>query len=164
MTTAQTASPARLLDRAARGDESAFAEFYDTAAGPVLAIAAGILRDPASAEQVTREVLLEIWRKAGRHPAREGTMAWVLTIAHQRAVERVRYERGARGPAPQALEFAPLYELTELQRRSIVLAYYSGFTAREVSAALNTPIPEVAAGMRDGLLRLRAALLGGGAA
>ncbi|MFE5459952.1 sigma-70 family RNA polymerase sigma factor [Nocardia sp. NPDC056564] len=176
--TAQANTPELLLRRVARGDEQAFAALYDLVAGPVLGIVAAVLRDPARSEEVTREVLLKIWLEAAQFEEHgSSAMAWVLTIAHRRAVDRLRYQRvngendsraeqlasqhgsdGVVATALGTLEHAVrgrLDELTDPQRRSIVLAYYGGHTYREISEALDTPVGTIKAQMRDGLLRLR---------
>lgn len=88
-----------LIARVAGGDKEAFAELYDLIIGPIFGVVSRVLRDPAQSEEVTQEVLLEIWVKATRFAEQRGTvLAWAVTIAHRRAVDRVRHER----PAPTA--------------------------------------------------------------
>ncbi|MEO3829076.1 ECF RNA polymerase sigma factor SigK [Actinomadura sp. B10D3] len=85
-----------LLGRTARGDERAFELLYDVAAAPVYGLVRRVIRDPAMAEEVTQEVMIEVWRSATRYdPGRGGAMAWIMTIAHRRAVDRVRREQAA---------------------------------------------------------------------
>ncbi len=75
----------------ARGDESAFEAAYDRLARPVYGLIRKVVRDPAQSEEVAQEVLLEVWRTASRFDAGRGSaMTWVMTIAHRRAVDRVR--------------------------------------------------------------------------
>ncbi|MFC7306914.1 sigma-70 family RNA polymerase sigma factor [Streptomyces monticola] len=177
--------PEELLPLVARGDHRAFEELYERVSGPVYGLVRRVLRDPAQSEEVTQEVLLELWRCAARFdPARGGAFAWILTLAHRRAVDRVRAARAAgereqraarRAVTPAFDEVAEEVEaglerewvrrcldrLTALQRQSVTLAYYDGYTYREVAGHLSLPLGTVKTRMRDGLLRLRHCLDGG---
>ncbi|NDU71920.1 sigma-70 family RNA polymerase sigma factor [Actinomadura sp. DSM 109109] len=168
-----------LLGRTARGDERAFELLYDMAAAPVHGLARRVVRDPAMAEEVTQEVMIEVWRSAARYdPGRGGAMAWILTIAHRRAVDRVRREQaagereartapagagGAHDPVGERVEARLEHErvrrclgtLTHLQRESVTLAYYGGHSYREVAALVGAPPNTVRTRMRDGIIRLR---------
>ncbi|MER7397818.1 sigma-70 family RNA polymerase sigma factor [Streptomyces sp. NPDC000151] len=168
-----------LMESVARGDEEAFSGVYDIVAGPVLGVVRGVLRDHAQSEEVTQEVLVEVWRTAARYrPERGAAMNWVLTLAHRRAVDRVRSaEASAKRERRAALldrtpEFDEVTEqvdarlereqvrrclrtLTELQRESVSLAYYRGLSYREVAELLSVPLGTVKTRLRDGLIRLR---------
>lgn len=172
-------TPEELLRRVARGDDEAFALVYDRLAPQVLGVARRVLRDPSHSEEVAQEVFLEVWRTAPRFDASRGAAAtWVLTMAHRRAVDRVRSVQassdrddrvGARDQVRDYDEVAEQVEarleheqvrrclgsLTELQRESVSLAYYGGRTYREVAAALDVPLGTVKTRLRDGLIRLR---------
>ncbi|MGV9297659.1 ECF RNA polymerase sigma factor SigK [Amycolatopsis sp. NPDC003676] len=169
-----------LMALVAKGDERAFERLYDQLAGPVYGLVRRIVRDPAQSEEVAQEVLVELWKTATRYSAAKGSVLnWAMTLAHRRAVDRVRSARAstererkatfeaARGrPFDEVAESVAtrlersqvrrcLKTLTELQRESVLLAYYQGYTYREVADVLDTPQGTVKTRLRDGLIRLR---------
>jgi len=169
----------QLLSLVARGDQEAFSRVYDAVCGPVLGLVRAVLRDPAQSEEVTQEVLIEVWRTAARfQPSRGSAMTWILTLAHRRAVDRVRSSQASTDRERRAALLAqtPAYDevteqvearlereqvrrclrtLTELQRQSVTLAYYRGLAYREVAELLSVPLGTVKTRLRDGLIRLR---------
>jgi RNA polymerase sigma-70 factor, ECF subfamily len=171
------ADPDDMLRRVALGDEAAFAAFYDHIAARVFGLVKRVLRDPAQAEEVTQEALVEMWRTAARFDRAKGTAtSWALTIAHRRAVDRVRSEQASsermrRVAVPDTpydevaeqatarLEYQQVRRcmggLTTLQREAVELAYYQGHTYREVAELVGAALPTVKTRMRDALIRLR---------
>jgi RNA polymerase sigma-70 factor (ECF subfamily) len=165
------------LGLVARGDAAAFAAVYDQVAAGVFGIVRRVIRDLAQSEEVTQEVMLEVWRNASRFDTGRGSaLAWIMTMAHRRAVDRVRSaqreaERERRTAAAdipydevaEAVESSLerervrrcLGSLTELQRQSVTLAYYGGYTYGEVASLLGVPAGTVKTRMRDALIRLR---------
>ena len=162
----------------ARGDHRAFELVYGELAGPVYGLVRQVLRDPAQSEEIAQEVLLEIWRTASRFdPAKGSPAAWALTIAHRRAVDRVRSENSSlRREERAAADLAGKYDdvaevvaatldgqrvrrcldgLTELQRESITLAYYGGYSYPQVAQLLGVALGTVKTRIRDGLIRMR---------
>ncbi|TDD78961.1 ECF RNA polymerase sigma factor SigK [Actinomadura rubrisoli] len=168
-----------LLRGTARGDERAFELLYDLASAPVHGLVRRVVRDPALAEEVTQEVMIEVWRTAARYdPARGAALAWIMTMAHRRAVDRVRHEAAAGESEARAARREPaapldpvterverrlehervrrcLRNLTPLQRETLTLAYYGGHSYREVAVLVGAPPNTVRTRIRDGIVRLR---------
>lgn len=163
---------------AGRGSEAAFADFYDLTASLVYGIVSKIVRDPAMSEEVTQEVFVELWRLAPRFDHHKGSpKGWAATIAHRRAVDRVRSEQAHRDRDQRDHEqqVAPtdvvsetvldqldtsrvhraLDDLTDPQRDAVTLAFYGGHTYREVAVLLDIPEGTAKTRIRDGLSRLR---------
>ncbi len=177
-----TAELGDLLKRSARGDEQAFATFYDATSSRAFGLAVRVVRNPAQAEEVSQEAYLEVWRTANRFdPAQGSAVSWLLTILHRRAVDRVRSAEAASrrdetyhhqnqsvphdatADAAQASMEAhrvrgALKTLTPIQREALELAYFGGYTHTEVASMLNLPIGTAKTRIRDGLIRLRDAL------
>jgi RNA polymerase sigma-70 factor (ECF subfamily) len=168
-----------LLGRAAGGDAAAFEVLYDALSARVHGMVLRVLRDAAQSEEVTQEVFVQVWRDAASFDASRGSVpAWVLTIAHRRAVDRVRSEvaasarevvyesrsrmtefdttaeaamdRDSAGQVHRAMAVLPAG-----QRQAIELAYFGGLTHREVSERLSLPLGTAKGRIRDGLTRLR---------
>lgn len=166
-----------MLAEVAKGDQAAFRAVYDQTAAAVLGTVRRVLRDPAQSEEVMQEVLLEVWRTASRFDSSIGSAnAWIMTMAHRRAVDRVRSEERAAARELRATRASIEYDevsdaalatlekervrrclsaLTDLQRQSVTLAYYGGYSYREVAQLLGVAVGTVKTRMRDGLIRLR---------
>jgi RNA polymerase sigma-70 factor, ECF subfamily len=161
----------------ARGDDAAFARIYDLCAATVLGCVRRVLRDPAQSEEVMQEVLLEVWRNAARFDPQAGSAtAWITMLAHRRAVDRVRSEQRSAERELRAATASVAYDevtdavearlehervrrclaaLTDLQRESVTLAYYRGYSYPQVAQLLGVAVGTVKTRMRDGLIRLR---------
>jgi RNA polymerase sigma-70 factor, ECF subfamily len=166
-----------LLRAVARGEHGAFDLVYEQLRWRIDGRVRAVLRDQAQAEEVTQEVLLEVWSTAFRYdPAKGSAATWALTIAHHRAVDRVRSAAAAtareqRAAVPAALGDdvseaiegvldrerlrACLDQLSSLQREAITLAFYGGNSYAQVASILGVPLGTVKARIRDGLIRLR---------
>jgi RNA polymerase sigma-70 factor (ECF subfamily) len=176
---AAPATKEELLAQVALGNQSAFGELYDQIAPRVLGLVKRLLVDHAQSEEVTQEIFLEIWQSATRYePTRGGASTWILTMAHRRAVDRIRSSQAGRdrdtkiGIRDLAVAYDHVAEtvevriehervekamtrLTQLQRQAVSLAYYGGFSQSEVADMLHIPLGTVKTRLRDGLIRLR---------
>jgi RNA polymerase sigma-70 factor (ECF subfamily) len=168
-----------LLRRVARQDEDAFAAFYDRTRTRVFGMVTRVLRDPGYSEDTTQDIYLQVWRSADSYDPTAGSpLAWLLTLAHRRAVDRVRSEQaasqresryGAANVEPAADHVADsviglderrrvaecLDSLTDVQREAIHLAYYSGLTYRQISERLSANLATIKSRMRDAIRGLR---------
>ncbi|MFJ3385621.1 MULTISPECIES: sigma-70 family RNA polymerase sigma factor [unclassified Curtobacterium] len=173
------ASPDSLLLRVAQGDQQAFSELYDELSGRVLGLITRLLKDRAQSEEVAQEVFLEVWQQAAKFDTARGSAAsWVLTMAHRRAVDRVRAAQSSRDrdtkigirdfesgfdQVSESVEIRIEHErvsralgrLTEFQRQAVQLAYYGGYSHSEMAEQLGVPIGTVKTRLRDGMIRLR---------
>lgn len=177
--TPEQSSPDDLLVRVASGDQQAFSELYDLLAGRVLGLVTRLLKDRAQSEEVTQEIFLEVWQNATRFDRERGSASsWVLTMAHRRAVDRVRAAQAARDrdtrvgirdfetdfdSVTESVEIRIEHErvtralsrLTEFQRQAVTMAYYGGYSHSEMAGILGIPIGTVKTRLRDGMIRLR---------
>lgn len=173
-----TPSDAELLRAVARGDEGALAAIYDRYSSILLGLLLRILHSRAEAEDVLQEVFVQVWRRAGSYDESRGRgFTWLVTLARSRAIDRLRAldsrSRAATASAAEASEVvsdasldafrseqreivrAALAELTEDQRRTLLLAYEEGLTQSEIAARLNQPLGTVKTRTRAGLMKLR---------
>ncbi len=171
-----------LLRQVARRDADAFAALYDRTRSRVYGLVVRVLRDAGYSEETTQEIYLEVWRNADAYDSAKGSaLSWLMTIAHRRAVDRVRSEQAAGQRdsrygaatversgdlvADSAVDAderrrvaACLDSLTDVQRQCIDLAYYGGLTYVEVSQRLSANLSTIKSRMRDALRGLRGCL------
>lgn len=177
--TDQPESREALLHRIAAGDQVAFGALYDEISPRVFGLIRRLLVDHSQSEEVTQEVFLEIWQNAARFDqSKGGASTWILTMAHRRAIDRIRSSQSGRDrdvkigirdyvahydnvadTVETTIEHERVKEamtqLTELQRQAVTLAYYGGFSHSEVANMLSVPIGTVKTRLRDGMIRLR---------
>ena len=174
-------SDAALVLAIARFDQDALAEVYRRHAGAVFALARRVLVDPGTAEEVLQEVLLKLWSQPDRFdPDRGSLRSFLLTQAHSRAVDiarssgarRRREDTDAHRTAEAGYDIEhevwdlaraehvrdALATLSDGERAAIELAYFGGYTYREVAQMLGEPEGTVKSRIRVGLQRLRSAL------
>ena len=178
------ASDGMLLRRVADGDDTALEALYDRYGRPAFALARRITGEQVFAEEVVQEVFLALWRDPEKYdPARGGFPSWLLATTHHKAVDAVRREETVRRRRATLAEEAVTYtsaasdlppvedaawsglrgervrkalgSLPEPQREALVLAYYAGYTQREIAERTNTPLGTVKTRMLAGMRRLR---------
>ncbi len=173
---------AELVSRSARGQEEAFGELYDLTSARLYGVILRVLRSADHAAEVTQEVYVEIWRQSARYsPDKGSVMGWMTTMAHRRAVDRVRSVssevardekyalRSTERETDQVWEGVQqkldservrkgMASLTEIQREALTLAYFGGYTQSQVAQLLRLPLGTVKTRIRDGLIGLRDAL------
>ncbi|TLM75924.1 ECF RNA polymerase sigma factor SigK [Pseudarthrobacter sp. NamB4] len=171
-----------LLEGIGRGDQAAFAEFYQLTSRRVFGMARRVLIDPELSEDTTQEVFLQVWQNAAKFdPSAGSPLSWLMTISHRRAVDRVRSTQSATdreakyGASSQDIDHDAVADevgsrleaeavvrclatLTETQQESVRLAYYGGLTYREVAERLHAAVPTIKSRIRDGLIRLKTCL------
>ena len=177
--TEKPATKENLLEQIAGGDQVAFGALYDEVSPRVFGLIRRLLVDHSQSEEVTQEVFLEIWQNASRYErSKGGASTWILTMAHRRAVDRIRSSQAGRDrdvkigirdfvsdydnvadTVETTIEHERVKEamaqLTELQRQAVSLAYYGGYSHSEVATMLSVPIGTVKTRLRDGMIRLR---------
>ena len=168
-----------LLVRVAQGDQAAFARLYDMLAPRVFGLVLRVLVDRSQSEEVLQEIFFEVWQSAAQFAPNKGQgRSWVFTIAHRRAVDRVRSSQAssdrdvrvglrdlgvAHDAVAEEVELriegrrvaAAVATLPEVQREAITLAYYGGYSQSEIAALVGAPLGTIKTRMRDGLTRLR---------
>ena len=174
-----------LVQRIAGGDQQALGELYDRYGRPAYSLARRICADDGIAEDVVQEVFLAFWRDPTRFDAARGSFGtWLLTLVHHKSVDAVRRESAIRRrtvpasedgeewsapPGPGADQAAlgkvvagqvrdALGGLPVEQRQALALAYYGGYTQREVAALTGVPLGTVKSRMFTGVQRLRSVL------
>ena len=171
-----------LLRQVASRDVDAFATFYDSTRARVFGLVTRVLRDPGYSEETTQDIYLQVWRTADSYdPSAGSPLAWLLTLAHRRAVDRVRSEQAASQresrygaanvdpPSDQVADSVILRDerrqvadcldsLTDAQRECIQLAYYDGLTYAQVSERLSANLATIKSRMRDAIRGLRRCL------
>jgi RNA polymerase sigma-70 factor, ECF subfamily len=175
----------QIIQRVVAGDQQALGELYDRWSKPAFSLARRVCADEGLAEDVVQEVFIAFWREPGRFdPARGAFSSWLLTLVHHKAVDAVRRESAIRrrtvpaaedgeewsvAPGPGADQAAlgavvagqvrdALGRLPNEQREALALAYYGGYTQREVATLTGVPLGTVKSRMFTGVQRLRSVL------
>jgi RNA polymerase sigma-70 factor, ECF subfamily len=168
-----------LLRRVAAGDESALAALYDRYAGVVYSVTNRILRDTGAAEEVVQDIFYQLWRSASQFDFARGSLpAWLLVIARNRAIDRLRgrsrklLEETEYEPVATALGLdtsaaqaeamskvtAALGALPASQREALELAYFEGLTHTEIADRTGEPLGTIKTRLRTAVQSLKRAL------
>ncbi len=165
----------------AAGDERALSSLYDDTSRIVYGLALRILREPSTAEDISLEVYLQVWRTAATFDPQRGTvLAWLVTLVRSRAIDHLRARKARRaemeeniedlvglrdaGPSPETASAEAMRALairkamsglSPEQREAIELAYYSGLSHSEIAARKDLPLGTVKTRIRIGMLQLR---------
>jgi RNA polymerase sigma-70 factor (ECF subfamily) len=173
----------QLLAATARGDEGAFAAFYDATCGKVHGIACYILNDEALAEEVTMDTFLQVWREAKNYREQQAQpLAWLMMIARSRAIDRLRSRNSSQllfdgiahdndliDPQRQPDECLMVNESSEqvracfsqlppIQRELLGLAFFKGLSHHEIALHSNMPLGTVKTHIRQGMARMHTLL------
>ncbi|WP_152730634.1 sigma-70 family RNA polymerase sigma factor [Goekera deserti] len=173
---------ADLVRRVTSGDRTAIDDLYERFRRPAFALARRILADDTLAEDVLQDVFLSVWKDPGAFDGSRGSFSsWLMAMVHHKAVDAVRREESHRRRQGRAEDdmvlTAPtmqddvvdevwtrvvservrvaLATLPAPQREALTLAYYGGYTQREVAALTNTPLGTVKTRMLAGMRRLK---------
>jgi RNA polymerase sigma-70 factor, ECF subfamily len=171
-------SEQELMRQLVAGDERAIRAVYSRFGRSVYTLALRLLRSAEAAEELTQDVFLAAWRKGSRFDSTRGRLStWLMAIAHNLAVDRLRHERGAGRPTLILVEEVPesaavdeegilldrdrarraLAALSAAERHLLSQAYFYGWTAREISEAEGIPLGTVKTRLRTALIKLRTA-------
>jgi RNA polymerase sigma-70 factor (ECF subfamily) len=174
---------AAIVDRLVQGEGAALEELYDRYGRVVYSFSLRMLGDVQSAEELTQEVFVRLWRQARSYQQSRGTfLTWLLSITHNMAIDEIRrrkrrpllldgddengplltlpdtradVERSAWLSSLQGHVQEALAEIPDAQRQAIELAYFGGLTQREIAERLGEPLGTVKTRMRLGMLKLR---------
>jgi len=179
------ASDRAIVARIHAGDPGALDEVYQRYARAVHSLAFRIVRDAATAEDVTQEVFLKLWRQPDSYNPERGALgSWLLSVAHNRAIDVIRRKRvREESPLPETRESAEVIsdgsaDLSEVagvkeaadavrralqkipanQREAIEMAFFQGKTHAEISAELGEPLGTAKTRIRLGMRKLRTIL------
>jgi RNA polymerase sigma-70 factor, ECF subfamily len=160
------------------GNDDAIRAIYARFSRPVYTMGLRLLGSREAAEELTQDVFVTAWRKAGRFDPQRGRLStWLMTIAHNLAVDRLRRDTGVTRPTLVLVDEVPdvpgldqedllmerdaalraLSSLSEAERRLLTRAYFRGMTAREIAETDGIPLGTVKTRLRSALIKVRRA-------
>ncbi|MDX2041370.1 MAG: sigma-70 family RNA polymerase sigma factor [Acidobacteriota bacterium] len=171
---------AELIGRMSDGDQSALAELYDQSSRLVFGMVMRVVNDRSAAEEITLDTFHQVWRQARNFDSERGRpSSWVITIARNRAIDRLRaarWDRQEQTPLEDVTPFlaaegtpeqstylneqqklvrTALANLKTDQRQLIEIAFFAGLTHQEISDKLNLPLGTIKTRIRAGMIKLR---------
>lgn len=172
---------AALVEQMAQGRQDALARLYDETSSMLNGLLLRILERPEDAEEVLLDVYMKAWKYAGRYSDKRGSVqAWLMIMARNAAIDRIRQKRAQpktmafeleTTPEPESTEASPeeqsaererrrkvqivLRELPPEQREVVELAFFGGLTHAELAERLREPLGTIKSRIRMGLIRLR---------
>ena len=167
-----------LVQQLLEGDEEAIRTIYGRFGRPVFSLGLRLLGSSEAAEELTQDVFVAAWRKGNRFDSSRGRLStWLMAIAHNMAIDRLRHDRGAAHPPLVLMDELPeksgvdeeeallerdraaraLACLAPAERTLLAKAYFEGWTAREIAEAEGIPLGTVKTRLRTALIKLRAA-------
>jgi RNA polymerase sigma-70 factor (ECF subfamily) len=162
------------------GNEDAIRALYARFGRPIFTLGLRLLGNAEAAEELTQDVFVMAWRKAARFDSSRGRLStWLMTIAHNLAVDRLRRETGVTRPTLVLVDSVPevaspgeedplverdaavraLSTLSDAEQRLLARTYFGGLTAREIAEADGIPLGTVKTRLRTALIKLRRANL-----
>jgi RNA polymerase sigma-70 factor (ECF subfamily) len=166
------------VDGLLAGNEDAIRALYARFSRPVFSMGMRLLGSREAAEELTQDVFVTAWRKAARFDATRGRLStWLMTIAHNLAVDRLRRETGVSRPTLVLVDEVPdapgldeegvllerdaamraLTSLSDAERTLLARAYFRGLTAREIAESDGIPLGTVKTRLRAALIKVRRA-------
>ena len=172
---------AGLVEQMAQGRQDALARLYDETSSVLNGLLLRILERPEDAEEVLLDVYMKAWKYAARYSEKRGSVqAWLMIMARNAAIDRIRQKRAQpktlafepeATPEPESTEASPeeqtaererrrkvqivLRELPPEQREVVELAFFGGLTHAELAEHLREPLGTIKSRIRMGLIRLR---------
>lgn len=169
-----------MIGRIALGDRLAFSSLYDATSAKLFGICLRVLNNRAEAEDALQEIFVKIWRNAGKYQVNGlSPMSWLITIARNHAIDRLRSRRAAGGPmdevaeladaapGPEALAIASseagriadcLGQLEPDRSDAVRRAYLEGETYNDLAVRYGVPLNTIRTWLRRSLLKLRECL------
>jgi RNA polymerase sigma-70 factor, ECF subfamily len=169
----------RLIEGLQQNDRESIAAIYDAYGAVAYSLAARLLGRSNEAEDVVQESFLALWRQAERIEPARGIQSYLMTIVHNKAIDRLRSlgrrpesdiegmnlvapSESPEDAATRAIDRDEIKRamsvLPEEQRRAVEMTYFLGMTINEVARRMSVPAGTVKSRLRLALVSLRRAM------